>query len=51
MCTLLHVSGITGKSLGSAVLYKTSVEVHKPKVRMFQLFYATVRSLVGVDIC
>jgi hypothetical protein len=29
MCTLLHVLGITGKSLGSALLHKTIVKVHK----------------------
>lgn len=60
MCTLIHVSGITGKLLGRAVLHKTVIKVHKPIVAMFQLFYATVRSLVmgqlgpkhvGVYIC
>ena len=60
MCTFIHVSSITAKSLGSAVLHKTIIKLHKPIVTMFQLFYATVSSLVmgqvdpkhvGVYVC
>jgi hypothetical protein len=46
MCKLLHVSDITGKSLPSALLHKTIVEVHKSIVETFRLFHAILRSLV-----